>query len=108
MQTLMQIDLASDDLREIRDAVPQLDLVAIRALNRAGFSIVRSGSVPQPQPTLALQQLPGGRAPSDRWKSFGSRKRSSINGVVLRKPPSFPILLPRHAVGRLQIPLEKL
>lgn len=55
----MQIDLTSEDLRKIRDAVPQLDLVAIRALSRAGFTLVPSGSVIEPKPTLALQQLPG-------------------------------------------------
>jgi hypothetical protein len=65
MKTLMQIDLASDDLREIRNAVPQLDLVAIRALNRAGFTIVRSGAALQPQPTPVCQQLPGCRPQSD-------------------------------------------
>ena len=54
----MQIDLTSEDLRKIRDAVQQLDLVAIRALSRAGFTLVPSGNVIEPKPTLALQQLP--------------------------------------------------
>jgi len=48
--------LSHDDLSDIRDAVPTLDLFAIRSLRRAGFQIVRqdlngvqesSGSAPQ-------------------------------------------------------------
>ncbi len=35
-------DFTMEDLSDIRDAVPHLDLVAIRALRRAGFDIVRS------------------------------------------------------------------
>jgi hypothetical protein len=34
-------DLSRNDLSEIRDAVPALDLFAIRSLRRAGFQIVR-------------------------------------------------------------------
>ena len=35
-----------EDLTAIRDAVPHLDLVAIRALRRAGFDIVRREPAP--------------------------------------------------------------
>ncbi len=35
-------DFTMEDLSDIRDAVPHLDLIAIRALRRAGFDIVRS------------------------------------------------------------------
>ena len=34
-------NLSNNDLTEIRDAVPSLDLRAIRSLKRAGFNIVR-------------------------------------------------------------------
>ncbi len=34
--------LSGDELSEIRDAVPALDLFAIRSLQRAGFQIVRA------------------------------------------------------------------
>ena len=34
-------NLSRADLTEIRDAVPALDLLAIRSLRRAGFEIVR-------------------------------------------------------------------
>lgn len=43
----MPNDLNMSDLSEIRDAVPHLDLVAIRSLRRAGFDIVRQ----EPEPT---------------------------------------------------------
>ncbi len=33
--------LSGDELSQIRDAVPSLDLLAIRSLRRAGFQIVR-------------------------------------------------------------------
>ena len=38
----MQTNLTMQDLSDIRDAVPHLDLVSIRALRRAGFDLVRS------------------------------------------------------------------
>lgn len=44
----MQNDFTNQDLSDIRDAVPHLDLVAIRALRRAGFGIVRCESAPAP------------------------------------------------------------
>lgn len=37
----VQNDFTQTDLSAIRDAVPHLDLVAMRALRRAGFDIVR-------------------------------------------------------------------
>lgn len=37
------------DLSEIRDAVPTLDLFAIRSLRRAGFDIVKSHPEDEPQ-----------------------------------------------------------
>ena len=43
----MQTNLTMQDLADIRDAVPHLDLVSIRALRRAGFDLVRS----EPEPT---------------------------------------------------------
>ena len=48
----MQTEFTKDDLKDIRDAVPQLDLVSIRALRRAGFDIVRHD--PPPVPSRAL------------------------------------------------------
>ena len=42
----MQTDLTMQDLSDIRDAVPHLDLVSIRALRRAGFDLVRSEPKP--------------------------------------------------------------
>lgn len=42
----MQNDLTTLDLADIRDAVPHLDLVAIRALRRAGFDLVRCEPAP--------------------------------------------------------------
>ena len=38
----MQTNLSMQDLSDIRDAVPQLDLQSIRSLRRAGFDLVRS------------------------------------------------------------------
>ncbi len=38
----MSTEFNQRDLSAIRDAVPHLDLVSIRALRRAGFDIVRS------------------------------------------------------------------
>ncbi len=38
----MQTNLTMQDLSDIRDAVPHLDLLSIRALRRAGFDLVRS------------------------------------------------------------------
>jgi hypothetical protein len=35
------INLSHTDLSDIRDAVPTLDLFAIRSLRRAGFQIIR-------------------------------------------------------------------
>ena len=37
-------DLDNNDLSAIRDAVPALDLLAIRSLRRAGFQIVRQNN----------------------------------------------------------------
>lgn len=65
----MTHDFSNDDLREIRDAVPHLDLVGIRALRRAGFDIVRRepapaeihnfwNLIPRPMTTSALQVEP--------------------------------------------------
>ena len=52
----MQTNLTMQDLSDIRDAVPHLDLVSIRALRRAGFDLVRSESEPPesggPWPTI--------------------------------------------------------
>ena len=48
----MQTDFTNEDLSAIRDAVPHLDLVAIRSLRRAGYDIVRSEQVPEPQRVL--------------------------------------------------------
>ena len=42
----MQNDFTNEDLTAIRDAVPHLDLVAIRSLRRAGYDIVRTEQVP--------------------------------------------------------------
>ncbi len=41
MATDISNTLSGDDLVTIRDAVPALDLLAIRSLRRAGFTIVR-------------------------------------------------------------------
>jgi len=40
------------DLSEIRDAVPTLDLFAIRSLRRAGFEIVKARGEEEPQPPM--------------------------------------------------------
>ncbi len=45
----MQTNLSMQDLSDIRDAVPQLDLLSIRALRRAGFDLVRS----EPEPSVS-------------------------------------------------------
>lgn len=61
----MQTDFTNEDLSAIRDAVPHLDLVAIRSLRRAGYDIVRSEAdskpvrklwnlIPRPMATHAL------------------------------------------------------
>ena len=50
----MQNDFTMEDLSDIRDAVPHLDLSAIRALRRAGFEIVRSQAS---EPVLAHRSL---------------------------------------------------
>lgn len=50
----MQNDFTMKDLADIRDAVPHLDLIAIRALRRAGFDIVRSQAN---EPVLAHRGL---------------------------------------------------
>jgi len=44
----MQTNLTMEDLTQIRDAVPHLDLIAIRALRRAGFDLVHREPDPQP------------------------------------------------------------
>lgn len=65
----MPNDLNMEDLSEIRDAVPHLDLLAIRSLRRAGFDIVRQEPepvetqnlwhhVPRPMATSALRVAP--------------------------------------------------
>ena len=50
----MQTNLTMEDLTQIRDAVPQLDLIAIRALRRAGFDLVHREPEPQPGPNRNL------------------------------------------------------
>ncbi|MGI4747879.1 MAG: hypothetical protein ACRYGI_16160 [Janthinobacterium lividum] len=61
----MSNTLNMEDLSEIRDAVPHLDLGAIRSLRRAGFDIVRQEPepariqnlwhhIPRPMTTSAL------------------------------------------------------
>ena len=42
----MQTNLTMEDLSAIRDAVPHLDLVAIRALRRAGYDLVHRDPEP--------------------------------------------------------------
>ena len=51
----MQNDFTNEDLTAIRDAVPHLDLVAIRSLRRAGYDIVRTE--PAPATTRKLWNL---------------------------------------------------
>ena len=51
----MQTNLTMQDLSDIRDAVPHLDLVSIRALRRAGFDLVRSE--PEPSESRGLWTL---------------------------------------------------
>ena len=51
----MQTNLSMQDLSDIRDAVPQLDLSSIRALRRAGFDLVRSE--PEPAASHALWSM---------------------------------------------------
>lgn len=67
----MPNDLNMEDLSEIRDAVPHLDLLAIRSLRRAGFDIVRQEpvetqnlwhQVPRPMATSALRVAPADAA----------------------------------------------
>ena len=53
----MQTSLSMQDLCDIRDAVPQLDLSSIRALRRAGFDVVRSEPVPS-EPREAWAMIP--------------------------------------------------
>ena len=48
----MQTDFTNEDLSAIRDAVPHLDLVAIRSLRRAGYDIVRSERALEPEREL--------------------------------------------------------
>jgi hypothetical protein len=48
----MKTEFSNTELTLIRDAVPQLDLVAIRALRRAGFEIVRTTPEPVQARTL--------------------------------------------------------
>ena len=48
----MQNDFTNEDLTAIRDAVPHLDLVAIRSLRRAGYDIVRTEPIPTATPKL--------------------------------------------------------
>ena len=59
----MQTDFTNEDLTAIRDAVPHLDLAAIRSLRRAGYEIVRRAPtsehelwslIPHPMPTRTL------------------------------------------------------
>ncbi len=45
MTSNLTSNLNNDDLSDIRDAVPALDLLAIRSLRRAGFQIVRQSNV---------------------------------------------------------------
>lgn len=53
----MQLNLTSENLRNIRDVVPHLDLRAIQALKRAGFDLVPSKSLPQSKSTTPLRLL---------------------------------------------------
>lgn len=66
-EKIVQNNLTTLDLTDIRDAVPQLDLVAIRALRRAGFDLVRCepapaqirnlwNHIPHPMQTAVLRQ----------------------------------------------------
>ena len=51
----MQTNLTMQDLSDIRDAVPHLDLLSIRALRRAGFDLVRSE--PEPSESRGLWSM---------------------------------------------------
>lgn len=51
----MQTNLSMQDLSDIRDAVPHLDLLSIRALRRAGFDLVRSE--PEPSKSSGLWSM---------------------------------------------------
>ena len=61
-------DLNPGDLSDIRDAVPTLDLFAIRSLSRAGFRIIRQDR-PE-QDSSAPAQRPG-------WQSEPQATRSA-------------------------------
>ena len=50
MTVKMTHGLSGADLSEIRDAVPTLDLFAIRSLQRAGFQIVRVDTAKPAEP----------------------------------------------------------
>lgn len=53
----MQLDLNSKDLRDIRDAVPHLDLPAILALKQAGFDLIRTKTLQQIDSRTPIQLL---------------------------------------------------
>ena len=53
----MKIELTREDLSTIRDAAPHLDLVAIRALRRAGYELVRRDAEPVAPPTHSFWNL---------------------------------------------------
>ncbi len=61
--------LDNEDLSAIRDAVPSLDLLAIRSLRRAGFQIVREE--PERRETMPADQ-PMPRAGRDLERPKGS------------------------------------
>ncbi len=58
--------LDNKDLSAIRDAVPSLDLLAIRSLRRAGFQIVRQ------EPESRETDHPVGHSPRDVERPRGS------------------------------------
>ncbi len=60
--------LDNEDLSAIRDAVPALDLLAIRSLRRAGFQIVRRDPEAAPADPPAPRQ--GGDPERPRGSSF--------------------------------------
>ena len=63
--------LDNKDLSDIRDAVPSLDLLAIRSLRRAGFQIVRQ----EPEN--------GDVVPADHPVTHSSRDRERPQGCPL-------------------------
>jgi hypothetical protein len=66
------INLSHTDLSDIRDAVPTLDLFAIRSLRRAGFQIVRQDMNDRPD-----QDPQPHETRSDPRPAWGSASRSN-------------------------------